>query len=93
MARPGTESSNPSSSSEESAANSVPASLSSPAQLAVLDVSKYQPRSVYTEQYGNFDDSKAIDLYQKMLHETDPAKQRVLMHLRNTLSTTRRTRS
>src|SRR4051812_3640847 len=45
----------------------------------VLDVSKYQPRSVFTEQYGNFDDPKAIDLYQMMLHETDPAKQRVLM--------------
>jgi hypothetical protein len=26
----------------------------------VLDVSKYQPRSVFTEQYGNFDDPKAI---------------------------------
>src|SRR4029077_885498 len=25
----------------------------------VLDVSKYQPRSVFTEQYGNFDDPKA----------------------------------
>src|SRR5262245_9465322 len=45
----------------------------------VLDVSKYQPRSVFTEQYGNFDDPAAIDLYQSMLHETDPAKQRLLM--------------
>jgi peptide/nickel transport system substrate-binding protein len=45
----------------------------------VLDVSKYQPHSVYTEQYGQFDDQKAIDLYQKMLHEPDPAKQRELM--------------
>jgi peptide/nickel transport system substrate-binding protein len=45
----------------------------------VLDVSKYQPRSVFTEQYGNFDDPAAIELYQKMLHETDPAKQRALM--------------
>jgi peptide/nickel transport system substrate-binding protein len=44
-----------------------------------LDVSKYQPHSVYTEQYGNFDDTEDIDLYQKMLHETDPAKQRMLM--------------
>jgi len=45
----------------------------------LLDVSKYQPRSVYTEQYGNFDDPAAIDLYQRMLHETDPPKQRVVM--------------
>jgi len=45
----------------------------------VLDVSKYQPRSVFTEQYGNFDDPDSIDLYQRMLHETDPAKQRKLM--------------
>src|SRR6266581_412430 len=45
----------------------------------LLDVSKYQPSSVFTEQYGNFDDPAAIDLYQKMLHETDPARQRVLM--------------
>jgi len=45
----------------------------------VLDVSKYQPHSVFTEQYGNFDDPHDIDLYQSMLHETDPAKQRALM--------------
>src|SRR4029077_20537098 len=45
----------------------------------VLDVSKYQPRAVFTEQYGDFDDPDSIDLYQRMLHETDPAKQRRLM--------------
>ena len=45
----------------------------------VLDVSKYQPRSVFAEQYGNFDDPDSIDLYQTMLHETNPAKQRKLM--------------
>ena len=45
----------------------------------VLDVSKYQPPSVFTEQYGRFEDQKTIDLYQTMLHETDPAKQRELM--------------
>ena len=45
----------------------------------VLDVSKYQPPSVFTEQYGGFEDQKAIDLYQKMLHEPDPAKQRAVM--------------
>ena len=45
----------------------------------VLDVSKYQPRPAYTEQYGNFEDAASIALYQKMLHETDPAQQRLLM--------------
>jgi peptide/nickel transport system substrate-binding protein len=45
----------------------------------VLDVGKYQPPSVFTEQYGGFDDQKSIDLYRKMLHEPDPAKQRAVM--------------
>ena len=45
----------------------------------LLDVQKYLPRSVYTENYGNYDDQPEIELYQKMLHEPDPAKQRVLM--------------
>src|SRR6266446_1374042 len=46
----------------------------------LLDVSKYQPAPEFTEQYGNFEDRAAVELYQKMLHETDPAKQRALMH-------------
>jgi peptide/nickel transport system substrate-binding protein len=45
----------------------------------VLDVGKYQPHAAYTEQYGQFDDQKSIELYRTMLHETDPAKQRPLM--------------
>ena len=40
---------------------------------------KYLPSSVYTENYGNYEDPKSIELYNKMLHETDPAKQRALM--------------
>src|SRR5204862_1360401 len=36
----------------------------------VLDVSKYQPPPEFTEQYGNFEDRAAVELYQKMLHET-----------------------
>jgi ABC-type transport system substrate-binding protein len=35
--------------------------------------------SAFTEQYGNFEDTAAIDLYQKLLHETDPARQRAVM--------------
>ena len=45
----------------------------------LLDVQKYLPHSVYSENYGNYDDQKEIDLYQKMLRETDAAKQRALM--------------
>ena len=45
----------------------------------VLDVSKYLPHTVFTENYGGYEDQDEIDLYQKMLHETDPAKQRALM--------------
>ena len=45
----------------------------------LLDIGKYLPRSVYEENYGNYEDPKVIDLYQAVLHETDPAKQRSLM--------------
>ncbi len=45
----------------------------------VLDVGKYLPHTVYTENYGNYEDQPEIDLYQKMLHEPDAAKQRGLM--------------
>jgi len=45
----------------------------------LLDVQKVLPRSVFTENYGNYEDQKEIDLYQTMLHETDAAKQRSLM--------------
>jgi peptide/nickel transport system substrate-binding protein len=45
----------------------------------VMDVGKVLPHSVYTENYGNYDDQEEIDLYYKMLHETDFTKQRGLM--------------
>jgi peptide/nickel transport system substrate-binding protein len=45
----------------------------------LMDTQKYLPRSVYTENYGMYDDQPEIDLYQRMLHEPDPAKQRALM--------------
>src|SRR5215813_13640317 len=45
----------------------------------VLDVQKLLPRSVFTDNFGNFDDQHEIDLYQKILRETDPVKQRALM--------------
>ena len=45
----------------------------------VLDIQKYLPRSVYTENYGNFEDQREIDLYQQVLHETNPVQQRAAM--------------
>jgi peptide/nickel transport system substrate-binding protein len=45
----------------------------------LLDVQKYLPHSVYTENFGYYDDQPEIDLYQKMLHEADPTRQRSFM--------------
>jgi peptide/nickel transport system substrate-binding protein len=45
----------------------------------VLDVQPWLPRSVSESNYGYYEDAKALDTYQKMLHETDAAKQRALM--------------
>jgi peptide/nickel transport system substrate-binding protein len=45
----------------------------------LMDVGKFLPHSVYTENYGNYEDQKDIDLYQALLHETDATKQRALM--------------
>jgi peptide/nickel transport system substrate-binding protein len=44
-----------------------------------MDVGKYLPHTVYTENYGQFEDQKEIDVYNAMIHETDFAKQRVMM--------------
>jgi peptide/nickel transport system substrate-binding protein len=45
----------------------------------LLDTQKYLPRSVYQENYGNYEDPKAVEIYNAMLREQDPAKQRSLM--------------
>jgi len=45
----------------------------------LLDVGKYLPHTVFTENYGGYEDQTEIELYEKMLHEPDPAKQRALM--------------
>ena len=45
----------------------------------LLDVQKYLPHDIFPENYGQYQDKASIDLYDKMLHETDPAKQRALM--------------
>ena len=45
----------------------------------LLDVQKALPVSVDSENYGGYDDPQEVELYDKMLRETDPAKQRSLM--------------
>jgi len=45
----------------------------------LLDVGKYLPHSVSTVNYGNYEDQREVDLYDKMLHETDFQKRRALM--------------
>jgi peptide/nickel transport system substrate-binding protein len=45
----------------------------------LLDVQKYLPHDVFPENYGQFDDKESIAIYNKMLEETDAAKQRALM--------------
>jgi len=44
-----------------------------------LDVAKYLPHTVFFDNYGGYEDQREIDLYEKMLRETDPVKQRVAM--------------
>jgi peptide/nickel transport system substrate-binding protein len=45
----------------------------------LLDTAKFLPGSVYTENYGNYEDPKEVGLYNTMLAETDAKKQRELM--------------
>ena len=42
----------------------------------LLDVQPYLPRSVYPANYGQYEDPDEVALYDKMLRETDPEKQR-----------------
>lgn len=46
----------------------------------VIDVQPYLPSSVYMAQYGYFEDPQEVELYQKVLHETDPQKQHAAMY-------------
>ncbi|MGE5269496.1 MAG: ABC transporter substrate-binding protein [Thiohalocapsa sp.] len=41
----------------------------------VIDVQPFLPSPVYKAQYGYFEDPQEIALYDKVAHETDPAKQ------------------
>ena len=44
-----------------------------------LDVQKFLPASIDSENYGHYEDPTEVKLYDEMLHETDPAAQRVKM--------------
>jgi peptide/nickel transport system substrate-binding protein len=45
----------------------------------LLDGTKYLPHSASPSNYGNYDDPASIELYNRMLRETDFTKQRALM--------------
>ncbi|HVB17357.1 MAG TPA: ABC transporter substrate-binding protein, partial [Stellaceae bacterium] len=45
----------------------------------LADVAKYLPHTVSSSNYGNFEDQTEVDIYNKMLRETDKTQQRVLM--------------
>ena len=45
----------------------------------LLDGTKYLPHSVSTANYGNYEDPPEVDLYDRMLRETDFTRQRDLM--------------
>ena len=45
----------------------------------ILDIQKYLPHEVFSENYGYYQDKTAIDIYEKMLREIDPTRQRALM--------------
>jgi peptide/nickel transport system substrate-binding protein len=45
----------------------------------ILDVQAYLPASVYAANYGGYEDPDEVVLYDRMLRETDPNKQRTLM--------------
>src|SRR6202162_2807898 len=45
----------------------------------LLDGTKYLPHSVSGSNYGNYDDPAAVEIYDRMVRETDFARQRELM--------------
>jgi peptide/nickel transport system substrate-binding protein len=45
----------------------------------LIDVQPYLSSSVSKQNYGNYEDPKEQELYEKTLHETDPVKQKQLM--------------
>jgi ABC-type transport system substrate-binding protein len=46
----------------------------------VIDIQTWLSHSISSQNYGYYEDPKADEIYDKMLHETDVAKQRVLAY-------------
>ncbi len=45
----------------------------------IADVQPYLPSSVSEQNYGNYEDPQEMAIYERLLHEPDPAKQHALM--------------
>jgi peptide/nickel transport system substrate-binding protein len=45
----------------------------------VMDIQKLLPASIDAENYARYEDAKAADLYDKLLHESDHGRQRAMM--------------
>ena len=45
----------------------------------LLDVQKFLPTNISPQNYNQYEDAAQNEMYEKMLHETDPVKQRALM--------------
>jgi peptide/nickel transport system substrate-binding protein len=45
----------------------------------IADSGRYLPHDIYKENFAYHDDPKQVEIYNKMVRETDPAKARVLM--------------
>jgi peptide/nickel transport system substrate-binding protein len=45
----------------------------------IADTGRYLPHAIYSENFAFHDDPKQVEIYHKMVRETDPAKARVLM--------------
>ena len=45
----------------------------------LADVGKYLPHTVSASNYGNFEDEKEVDLYNRMLRELDKSKQKEML--------------
>ena len=45
----------------------------------IADVGRYLPHDIYSENFAYHTDDKQVEIYNRMVRETDPAKARVLM--------------
>jgi len=45
----------------------------------IADAGRYLPHRIYSENFAYHEDPKQVEIYDQMVHETDPVKARVLM--------------